>query len=157
MGAKYSWMVGFPGESKEDVYQTLDLIDQVVKINPQTAHYIGLLSPYPGIFLADKALEAGWQMPQSLPDWALLREEQKPAYIKNIWSLRMIMSSCFFNFALETKSRTFSSGLKYKFFIRIFQKIARFRWRHRFFSWPLDYIFLSLGKKILEKFQSFKM
>jgi len=157
MGAKYSWMVGIPNESKEDVYQTLDLIDQIVKINPQTAHYIGLFSPYPGIFLAEKALEAGWQMPQSLPDWALLREEQKPAYIKNIWSLRTIISSCYFNFALETRSRTFSSGLKYKFFIRIFQKIARFRWRYRFFSCPLDFIFLSLGKKILEKFQSFKM
>lgn len=156
IAAKYSWMIGFPGESKKDIYCTLDLIDQIVKINPNTAHYIGLFSPYPGIPLAEKSLEAGWQIPKSLPKWALFREEQKPIYIKNIWFLRAVMSSCFLNFALETKSRTFSSGIKYKFFIKIFRKIAKFRWKHRFFSLPLDFILLSSAKKILETSRNLK-
>jgi len=152
LGAKYSWMIGFPNETKDDIWATLNLIDTINKINSRSAHFIGIFAPYPGVELVRDAEKLGWRPPHSLEEWSLLREEQNPPYIKDIWLLRAISISCYILFATETQSRTFSAlnpFLKYP--LTILRISAKFRWRKRFFSFPIEYKILMFSKNFLSK------
>lgn len=149
IGAKFSWMVGFPEENPGDVTATLDMIDAINEAHPNVAHYIGLFSPYPGTSLAEHATRKGWVAPSRFEDWAQLREEQSPPYLRELGKLRSIMTSCYFCFSLNNKNRTFSSNLKFGPAIVLLRWISRIRWRTRFFSFPLDFWALSAAKKVL--------
>ncbi len=150
MGAKYSWMIGIPGEREEDIWATLDIIDKINEINPYAAHFIGIFSPYPGIELVEDAINLGWQPPDSLEGWSKLREEQDLPYVKNIWFLRAISFTCYLLYATNTQSRTFSQmNPILKIPIRLLRKSAKLRWEKRFFHFPLEYKLLLTAKNLM--------
>jgi anaerobic magnesium-protoporphyrin IX monomethyl ester cyclase len=67
----FSFMAGLPGEDIDDVFMTMDLINQIYEINPKLL-LIGpqLFRPYPGSELYDQALEHGLTAPTSLKAWS---------------------------------------------------------------------------------------
>ncbi len=75
--AFYNFMMGFPGEMKEDVVQTVDLALQMIKENPNahiTQFYI--FTPYLGAPLFDYAVENGFQVPSTLEGWIAFNRQQ---------------------------------------------------------------------------------
>jgi len=72
---EYSFVLGFPGLSEQEVMQQINeeiqFIKEVKEINPATEIIIYLYSPVPteGSELYNKIIEAGFSFPQKLEDW----------------------------------------------------------------------------------------
>lgn len=75
--AFYNFMMGFPGETREDVIQTVDLALQIIKENKNahiTQFYI--FTPYVGAALFDYAVENGFKVPETLEGWIGFNRQQ---------------------------------------------------------------------------------
>jgi anaerobic magnesium-protoporphyrin IX monomethyl ester cyclase len=132
----FMFLVGFPGESWSDVCMTLDLIDELSSMN----HYVmvtqlGSYTPYPGTPLFDKAVQYGFDPPNSTMGWgsfvqAAYREYLPPYVDKRARSL---------TYYHHQVSRRDLNDFAFSFPAKIIQRLAKFRWKHRFFSFPVDH------------------
>lgn len=67
-----SFMIGFPGESDEEMMKTLEMYDRILAIDPEGAKINGMFvyTPFPGTELFDTVVkEWGYKPPQSLAEW----------------------------------------------------------------------------------------
>ena len=67
----YSFMSGFPTETKEDILMTINLMLKLKENNPNVEYgTVKCVIIYPGTELFDIALKYGYKPPQKLKDWA---------------------------------------------------------------------------------------
>ena len=66
----YTFIVGFPNETKEEIQETFDFIENLWDLNfcPETRVHI--YTPYPGTKLFEDALDLGFKVPNTLEGWA---------------------------------------------------------------------------------------
>ncbi len=70
---EYIFVMGFPTETEAERQETLDLIAQLKRENPDAWFWrLNRYVPYPGTPLYDMALAAGFTPPERLEDWAEL-------------------------------------------------------------------------------------
>ncbi len=74
----YFFMMGFPGETLEDLEQTVLLFRQLLAENPNALKSINIFTPYPGTELFETAVQNGLQMPQALDEWARFNYRNLP-------------------------------------------------------------------------------
>jgi len=68
---RYNFIVGFPGETKNDINNTFQLIDRLLKDNPYAeSPFVNIYNPYPGTQLYKEALKCGFKEPGSLSGWS---------------------------------------------------------------------------------------
>jgi radical SAM superfamily enzyme YgiQ (UPF0313 family) len=68
---RYNFIVGFPGETKNDINNTFKLIDRLLKDNPYAEPpFVNIYNPYPGTPLYEEALKCGFKEPKSLSGWS---------------------------------------------------------------------------------------
>lgn len=65
----FSFILGIPGESIDEVFNTLSLTEKLTRINPQLSIITNAFRPYPGSQLYQEALESGLNTPESLEEW----------------------------------------------------------------------------------------
>lgn len=66
----YSFMAGFPGETVDDLKQTLSLMDRLIRENPSASVFpLFFYTPSPGTDLSDEAKAMGLDFPLSLSEW----------------------------------------------------------------------------------------
>ena len=142
--ADYSWMIGIPGETKSDIKKTITLIKKVKEINPECEFSIKILFPYPKTIIYEQAIKEGFIAPSNLIDWAKIRRQRAPNYLKHKSQLEMITIT--------------SSIMGRKIFeqenIPLFKLIrfpARFRWNKEVFTAGLENLFFKILKKPIEK------
>jgi anaerobic magnesium-protoporphyrin IX monomethyl ester cyclase len=72
IGSKLSWMAGFPTETKEEFYETVDLMLRLTSENPYCSLTpLGIYTPYPGTDLYENCKKAfGAIFPETLDGWA---------------------------------------------------------------------------------------
>jgi anaerobic magnesium-protoporphyrin IX monomethyl ester cyclase len=72
ISSKLSWMAGFPTETEEDFYQTVDLMLQLTRENPYCSLTpLGIYTPYPGTELYKSCRNSfGMEFPATLDGWA---------------------------------------------------------------------------------------
>ncbi|HLC77321.1 MAG TPA: radical SAM protein [archaeon] len=75
--AFYNFMMGFPGESYEELMETVDLALQLVKEN-RNAHITQfyIFVPYLGAPLFDYAVQQGFVVPKTLEEWVAFSRQQ---------------------------------------------------------------------------------
>jgi radical SAM superfamily enzyme YgiQ (UPF0313 family) len=66
----YTFIVGFPGETDEEVEDTYSLLDELRTLSPEPESRVHLFAPYPGTPLFDAAVEAGFEAPATLAEWS---------------------------------------------------------------------------------------
>ncbi len=66
---KYSFMMGFPTEDKEDIHKTISLILRLLDDNKEAMKDINIYTPYPGTKLFDLSVNSGLNPPERLEDW----------------------------------------------------------------------------------------
>ena len=66
----YFFMMGFPGETLEDLEQTVLLFRRLLAENPNAAKSINICTPYPGTEIFEIAVQNGLQVPRNLDEWA---------------------------------------------------------------------------------------
>jgi anaerobic magnesium-protoporphyrin IX monomethyl ester cyclase len=102
---KFSFMGGFPTETIVEVKDTIQLMAQLVRENPD-AHTtpVQLYSPYPGTPLYEYCLQNGLHMPQNLEAWTTSGWE----HIDYSWLTsreeRFLQKAAYFTFFLDGKT-----------------------------------------------------
>jgi anaerobic magnesium-protoporphyrin IX monomethyl ester cyclase len=67
----YSFMAGFPTETKEDIQKTIEFMQQLKRENPRAVIWkINAYTPYPGTDLFELAVENGFNPPKRFEEWS---------------------------------------------------------------------------------------
>lgn len=122
--ATYSAIVGLPTETKEEFDRTVDLFNQIKKIQPSAVFSLGAYLPYPGSKMYDFAIKQGFKPPTKTEDWGKIDRFRKD------------FSSPWVNAQKVWRIREYFKLLNW----RLGPIIKWFKWRieHRFFAWPID-------------------
>lgn len=151
MKGTFSWIIGFPQETKEDVMSTVNAVRKVSEIMPAAVQRLKIFSPYPGSRLYQETVEKGYHAPATLEDWGkFTREHCDLPYIKNPWWYKCISYVTFFNFYSQTEiiGSIGSSKPVFRPVIAFYKVLSTFRWNKRFFSFPLEFMILDLMRKV---------
>jgi len=133
-----SWMSGLPGETDDDLIQTFDLMDELRKVNPKTQHFgIFIYTPFPSPVM--QCLPPEFRPPQSLEEWGRVEVFQfSPPWHskKRIEKLHTIstVARCTFYPQSRIKDRNLAFIIAYG----MLNKLARYRWRHRYFGFAVE-------------------
>lgn len=156
----YTFVIGWPEETKDDIRKTIDLIFKLLEINPLSfIHPLYIYTPYPGTDLFQEAKERGFSPPDKLEDWARFHWSRiNIPWIreKNIFeAMRTLSKFAFYNRRLQNLRETpIKEGKVYpKIFIYrlgglFIRRWARFRFKRNFWRFPYECTIL---KKIMEK------
>jgi radical SAM superfamily enzyme YgiQ (UPF0313 family) len=146
----FFFMLGFPGETWEDICKTLDLMDKLEAMSENiSASLPAVFCPFPGAPLLDIAIKNGFRSPTTLEEWGttddmIVRNTgYLPPYVdkrvdKIIEYLRLI------------RVRNFNNPLL-SLLAKLFSRLAKWRWKHRFFNLPIDWYIADLGRRNLQK------
>jgi anaerobic magnesium-protoporphyrin IX monomethyl ester cyclase len=146
----FFFMLGFPGETWADILKTLDIMDELDGMGDSIIIALpSIYCPYPGTPLLDSAIRSGFQPPTSLEGWGTTIDKivkssgRLPPYVDK--KVERVI-----NYLRLSSLRDFDNvfiALSAKFF----RNIATWRWRHRFFAFPIDWHFASLGRSRLKE------
>lgn len=143
----FSWMMGFPGEEKSDLLETLDLVDRVADMQPEAAQRLRIFTPYPGTALYMRALEHGFREPDRLEDWVnFSREDCTVPYVKDPWYLKCISYASFFHF--YQNKRRFAKPI-YRPALAVLRFVSRLRWKYKFFRFPFEFWLIEKVNRLL--------
>jgi hypothetical protein len=143
-------MSGLPGETDEDLKATFDLMDRMVKANPRTQHYgIFVYTPFPSPVLED--LPAEFKPPQTLEQWGDIDVFHfKPPWHSKKQVAKLEAISAVTRLAFFPEARIKERGLGFKLSYGIMNRLARSRWKHRYFGIPLELMLVNAVAKRLK-------
>jgi len=144
------FMVGSPGETWSDVRMTLDLMDELETMGDDIA-VLGpcIFTPFPGTPLFEEAVKRGFEPPATLEEWSI-----------RVWDHKQPLAPYvdprirFVGYYRRLAQRTDMERLTFSLPTRILSRIARSRWRRRFFQLPLDYTLPAFGLDLLARIGS---
>ena len=154
MTGTFSWIIGFPDETKEDVLATVNAVRKVSEIMPAAVQRLKIFSPYPGSQLYKDTIEKGYRPPATLEDWGkYTREHCDLPYIKNPWWYKCISYVTFFNFYSQTDiiGSIGSSKPIFRPVIAVYKFLSKARWRNNCFAFPLEFMLLDFLRKVYMK------
>lgn len=131
--ALLNFMVGVPGETWEDVEQTLDFMDELQATYPNVA--IGspaVYIPWPGTRLSEEAERRGFSPPTTLEGWA--RHWAQRAKLAPYSDPRIKFVGYYKSLIRRDLGR-----ISFPLPAKLLQGLARIRWKKRFFGFPIDY------------------
>ena len=137
----YNLMMGFPGETREEVYETLDFAIQLMKDNPKSyIHSLSLLTILPGTELFEQSKQWGYVPPGDLESWT----ETSRHNIVNPWlkdNMEMYVNLAYTSKFVGPRAKMMAQKYWYipPFAFDIYDRVIRRRWRKRMFknSWDV--------------------
>lgn len=144
IGARFSFIFGFPEETHTDREATFSLIDSLISECKRVQFYgIYLLTPYPGTPDYKDALKRGFNTPRSLDEWG----EYKFADFRNIpWCdkndadyLRTISRLTRFKFYPQAGGHPYPRLWK-NIIYELLSIDSRLRWRFKLFDFPFEWL-----------------
>lgn len=152
---QYSFMIGLPGETKEDMKMTLKLIDRLTALSDKV-QILGpqAFRPYPGSPLYEECVAAGWKAPATLEEWAhLVRNELSYLTVQNFpWVKHkdyVESMEAYVRFGAHSMKSAMGSSIKAQKMIKLpFVLLCKLRWKLKFFYFPIEF---KLAKKFVTK------
>jgi radical SAM superfamily enzyme YgiQ (UPF0313 family) len=147
-----SWMSGLPGETDDDLKQTFDLMDKMCEVNPKTQHYgIFVYTPFPSPVM--EFLPPEFKAPQSLEEWGSIHVFHfDPPWLSKPQIEKLHTISAVTRCAFYPQSRIKEREIAYKFAYTIMNRIAKYRWKRRYFGFPVE---LKIADAVARKFKGF--
>jgi radical SAM superfamily enzyme YgiQ (UPF0313 family) len=148
----FYFMMGFPSETEEEQRLTIKLVMRLLKENPNTKiSGIGCFTPYPGTALFEDALKIGYRAPQKILDWSTYGVDQiNIPWLKGRMR-RRVEAVQFASFFVDNKPEGVAGDWWVKLGAKLYRPVARFRFRHDFYSFPIDIYLGNMIKKRLAK------
>ncbi|OGV58789.1 MAG: hypothetical protein A2X49_15395 [Lentisphaerae bacterium GWF2_52_8] len=141
--AVFSFMTGFPDETDEDRRQTFDLIDS---LRSKFGSYFSVktlwrLVPYPGTDVMAEALARGYPSPSTLEGWAGYGFTNTPRFPWTSRSefRRLETINHVTRYPFMESTRFSLKALREKGADHLWELASQFRWKRRFFSFPLEW------------------
>lgn len=152
---QYSFMIGLPGETKKDMFMTLDLIDKLLKLSDKV-QILGpqAFRPYPGSTLYKECVASGWKEPESLEEWShLIANELSYLTVQNFPWVRdkdfVESMEAYVRFGAHSVKSALGSSIKANKLLKLgFVLLCKLRWKLKFFAWPVEF---KLAKKFVSK------
>ncbi len=145
---KYTFIVGFPSETEEEVMQSVKLALRLSEENPHAYTPFFIFTLYPGTEIFDLAVKHGYRTPSRLEGWITSNYEQ--AYLSYPW-LSKKMIKIIRN--LEFTSNFANRNIKYKidkpfvrFLFDLYCPLAKLRFRHNFYFCPVERMLIQMLK-----------
>lgn len=142
----YNWVVGFPGETLDDLKATRELILQLIADNPAAIVFSpNKYRPLPGSELYQMAVQFGYRQPESLEEWAKVENEGdfRPSWYSPQVGRMIDMMQVTSYFVDDKLSKVqVGSTAKYaviRFLSRMYGPIARFRLRYGITACLIEY------------------
>jgi len=138
--AECSLMCGFPMAPKNDLEETMRLVEKAMAISPHHEIMLFIYTPYPGTPLYEKAIAAGLKPPGSFEGWAdySLRNINTP-WLDRAFEERYEFFQRVFHFVFTPKVREdYIKNGKSMLLYNVLHQMAKLRWRHRFFGFPVE-------------------
>ncbi len=136
-----NFMSGFPGETKNDVRDTIRLIFQLMKDNKKTAcRPMTPFVPYPGTVLYDEAKRKGFIEPKTIKEYITFFSDINKQYKSFPWirspqKLEKIhLLSMFYN-----KDLQYINSTLVKWLIRLYRPIANYRLKKQIINYMPEY------------------
>jgi len=133
-----SWMSGLPTETDEDLRLTFDLMDKMSKTNEKTQHFgIFIYTPFPSPMV--DLIGSGFTPPKSLDEWGKIDVFHfAPPWHTKKYVRKLETISAVTRYAFYPTARMKEHGMPYRIAYRTLNKIAKLRWKHRYFGTPVD-------------------
>lgn len=152
---QYSFMIGLPGETKEDMKLTLKLIDKLIELSDKV-QILGpqAFRPYPGSPLYEECVQAGWKAPATLEEWAhLVENELSYLTVRNFpWVKHkdfVESMEAYVRFGAHSLRSAMGSSVKAQKMIKLaFVLICKLRWKLKFFFFPIEF---KIAKRFVTK------
>ncbi len=137
---KFFFMMGFPGETVEDLRKTIDVLSKIYKIIPETLHPILIYTPYAKTYLMEESVKAGLEPPNNLEEWGVYnfliykKPWGTPEFINMVETISILTQ---FVLGYQTGERFSKPWQRISF--EILSRDAKFRWRHKFFKFAYEW------------------
>ena len=133
-----SWMSGLPTETGEDLRVTFDLMDKMSKTNGKTQHFgVFMYTPFPSPIL--DMISSEFKSPQSLDEWGKIDVFHfKPPWHTKKYVEKLEAISAVTRYAFYPAARMKEHGMSFRIAYGLLNKIAKLRWRHRYFRMPIE-------------------
>jgi anaerobic magnesium-protoporphyrin IX monomethyl ester cyclase len=132
------WMSGYPTETKEDLNQTFQVMDNLINANSKTQHIeMYVFTPFPSKLLEE--LKPQFKPPQLLEEWGDIDifHFKPPWHTKKY--VRMLEDiSAVTRYVFYPKERIRELALHYRAGYWVLNKMAQFRWRHKYFRFAFE-------------------
>ncbi len=130
-----SFIVGAPAETLEDLRETVKLIFRLHQINPNVrTSPLYNYTPYPGTQMYTEAIQAGFQPPSSLEDWADMSFETCTRVWKKQWDEAFLQSLYLTSLMVDRKAEEYSESRLMRLAAKMYRPVARFRLKHLYFG-----------------------
>jgi len=145
-----TWMVGLPGETDDDLNQTFDLMDKMCEANPKTQHLeIFVYTPFPSPLM--NILPTEYKSPQSLEEWGGINVFHfDPPWHSKKQVEKLHSISAVVRYGFYPQSRIRERDVSYKMAHGVMNRIAKYRWKHRYFGFPIE---LKIADALAMKFK----
>jgi len=138
---KYTLIIGFPTETKQEIIETVNL---ALLLQKENLHAYTLLFPFTPIMGTDffnLAIEYGFKKPQSLEEWTNIRVddwlEKYPSWLSKREIIEIEEIGLVSVFANRNVAYKFARPLL-KILLLLYNPIARFRFKNKFFRFPIE-------------------
>jgi len=141
-----SFIVGHPEETRKEIFETLDFIDLVKRRWPDVNIIdIKLLTPYPGTPIFKVCEKLGLKAPGSLAEWGEYYWNSR----KLIWSPEadLCVDVSFVSLFAFRYNHLHSDFMILRWVYRMLHMIEGWRWRKRFFAFPVELRAMHLALK----------
>jgi radical SAM superfamily enzyme YgiQ (UPF0313 family) len=165
----FSFVIGMPWDGDynktqklidREIKYTLDLADKLISINRKNRVQFNTYTPFPGNPLYQRSLEIGLEAPKSFEEWGgwFYNKKITPWMSKKQVNTVSLLND-YISFFLDTNSYNRLANLTVnkkmmnfavKNMFKLYQKLAEFRWKHRFFSIPIDYWLYDLTREMFK-------
>lgn len=138
---KYTFIIGFPTETDEELNDSLDFSEELCNANPNSYSLIAVYTPIFGTPMFNLAVQHGFVVPESIEEWIDVDYkswlETHPNWLDSNKRRRLVVImtlSLFSNKHAKVKLTTWFSKLAFT----LYHPVAKFRFKHRFFAMPYE-------------------
>lgn len=143
--AHYNFMVGYPIEGEEELFETMRLVDYIMKVDPK-AHFSSfhLITPYPGTEFYDIVKRSNFKPPSSIVEWGNVRWESEcaswiPSGMRKL-DLNLTLLTYFIDSKVINKGK---DKALLKMVTKILMVFAKFHWKYRKFRFCPEFRMLN--------------
>jgi anaerobic magnesium-protoporphyrin IX monomethyl ester cyclase len=132
------WMSGLPKETEDDLEETYRVMEKLSAINGKTQHVeICIYTPFPSPMLEEFASD--YKLPTSLEEWGEVDVFHfRPPWHEKRYVDKLEAISAVTRYTFYPEARIREMKQPYRTGYRLIHEIASYRWKHKYFSAPIE-------------------